>query len=165
MSETVKSENKFYADGLYFGCQRCSFCCGHSPGFVYLSLRDLKALTNHLKMTVTQFVSVYCRWADYYYGEQVLALREKKNYDCILWNQGCSCYEARPIQCSTYPFWSWMIADKETWEDCGKDCPGINNKKGKLWSLEEIEENKKAYDENIPLTRAEVEKIMEEENQ
>ena len=23
----------FYKDGLHFECQRCSFCCGHSPGY------------------------------------------------------------------------------------------------------------------------------------
>lgn len=154
----------FYKNGLYFGCQRCSFCCGHSPGFVYLSLRDLTELRSHLKMSVTEFVNTYCRWADYYYGEQVLALREKKNYDCILWENGCSCYEARPIQCSTYPFWSWMIKDKSMWEECASDCPGMNNKNGKLWTLEEIEANKNAYDANKPLTRAQVEKIMSEEN-
>ncbi|WP_407426538.1 YkgJ family cysteine cluster protein [Treponema sp.] len=153
--------DKFYKNGLYFGCQRCSFCCGHSPGFVYLSKRDLDSLINYLKMPVKEFVEVYCRWADYYHGEQVLALREKKNYDCILWENGCSCYEARPIQCSTYPFWSWMIEDKKTWEECSKDCPGINNKQGKLWSYDEIEINKKAYDENTPLTRSEVESLIE----
>ena len=156
-------DNKFYKDGLYFGCQRCSFCCGHSPGFVYLSLRDLAALRTHLNMSVTAFVQKYCRWADYYEGEQVLALLEKKNYDCILWENGCSCYEARPVQCSTYPFWSWMVKDKEMWEECARDCPGMNNKNGKLWTYEEIEANKNAYDANKPLYRREVEKMMEEE--
>ena len=155
--------DSFYKNGLYFGCQRCSFCCGHSPGFVYLSLRDLTALKNHLKMTVADFVQKYCRWADYYYGEQVLALLEKKNYDCILWENGCSCYEARPVQCSTYPFWSWMLKDKNTWEECAKDCPGMNNKNGKLWSVEEIEKNKNAYDSNKPLTKSQVEKLISEE--
>ena len=154
---------EFYKNGLFFGCQRCSFCCGHSPGFVYLSLRDLTELRNHLGMSVTDFVKKYCRWADYYYGEQVLALVEKTNYDCILWENGCTCYEARPVQCSTYPFWSWMIADKKTWEECAQDCPGMNNKNGKLWTFEEIEANKKAYDANKPLYRKEVEKLKEEE--
>ncbi|MBQ8014224.1 MAG: YkgJ family cysteine cluster protein [Treponema sp.] len=153
----------FYKNGLKFGCRRCSFCCGHSPGFVYLSLRDLTELRTFLKMTVTEFVSKYCRWADYYYGEQVLALLEKKNYDCILWENGCSCYEARPVQCSTYPFWSWMVKDRETWEECARDCPGMRNQEGRLWTFEEIEACKKAYDENKPLTRAQVEKMMGEE--
>lgn len=153
----------FYKDGLNFGCARCSFCCGHSPGFVYLSKRDLYALCSYFKMTVTQFVQKYCRWADYYYGTQVLALMEQKNYDCILWNKGCTAYEARPVQCATWPFWSWMIEDRKTWNECAQECPGMN--KGRLWSFEEIEENRKAYEANTPLHREEVEKLMQEEKE
>ena len=162
---TEKQENPqkevFYSKGLHFECQRCSFCCGHSPGFVYLSLRDLKALCLAKKMTVKAFVEEYCRWADWYTGSQVLALKEQKNYDCILWNKGCSCYEARPVQCSTWPFWSWMVETKESWEECAKECPGMN--KGRLWSFEEIESNRLAYEKNTPLHREEVFKLIEDE--
>ena len=151
----------FYKNGLNFECQRCSFCCGHSPGFVYLSKRDLLTLCEHFKMSVADFVAKYCRWADYYYGTQVLALLEQKNYDCILWDKGCSAYEARPVQCSTYPFWSWMLADEKTWNECAEECPGMN--KGRVWTLEEIEKNKLAYIDNVPLHREEVEKLIAEE--
>lgn len=151
----------FYKNGLNFECQRCSFCCGHSPGFVYLSKRDLLALCEFFKMSVREFVEKYCRWADYYYGDEVLALLEKKNYDCILWENGCSAYSARPIQCSTYPFWSWMIKDKEIWNDCAEDCPGMN--KGKLWTFDEIEKNKREYIANKPLKKEEVLKLIEDQ--
>lgn len=157
------NENVFYKDGLNFECQRCSFCCGHSPGFVYLSKRDLDELLKFFNIKTAEFVEKYCRWADYYYGEQVLALLEKKNYDCILWENGCSAYQARPVQCSTYPFWSWMIKSKEMWDECAAECPGMN--KGKIWSYEEILKNKNAYDQNKPLTRQEVEKLIEEERE
>ena len=85
-------------------------------------------------MKTAEFVEKYCRWADYYYGEQVLALLEKKNYDCILWENGCSA-----------------------------ECPGMN--KGKTWTYEEILKNKNAYDQNKPLTRQEVEKLIEEDRE
>ncbi|MCR4953012.1 MAG: YkgJ family cysteine cluster protein [Treponema sp.] len=140
---------KFYKDGLNFSCKRCSFCCGHSPGFVYLSKRDLETLCNHFNLSKKEFVEIYCRWADYYYGTKVLALQEKKNYDCILWENGCSAYEARPVQCSTYPFWSWMLVDAKTWNECAQECPGMNQ--GKLWTQEEIEKNQRAYSENVPI--------------
>ena len=157
------NKEPFYKDGLNFECARCSFCCGHSPGFVYLSKRDLLTLVDHHKMTIEAFVEKYCRWADYYYGTTVLALLEKKNYDCILWENGCSCYEARPVQCSTYPFWAWMVANKQTWDECAAECPGMN--KGKHWSFEEIEENKKRYIQNVPLKKEEVEALIQEERQ
>ena len=140
--------SEFYKNGLNFECQRCSFCCGHSPGFVYLSKRDLLTLCKFFRLSVAEFVEKNCRWVDYYEGRTVLSLKEKKNYDCWLWENGCSAYEARPIQCSTYPFWSWMISDQKTWNECARDCPGMN--KGKKWSYEEILEQKKLYDENHP---------------
>ena len=101
-------------------------------------------------MNREDFVEKYCRWADYYYGAKVLSLLEKKNYDCILWENGCSAYEARPVQCRTYPFWSWMIKDAKMWAECAKDCPGMN--KGRLWTKEEIEEQKAQYDANTPIS-------------
>lgn len=154
-------DEKFYKDGLHFSCARCSFCCGHSPGFVYLSKRDLTELCKFKKLSVKEFVEEYCRFAEYYYGTQVLALKEQKNYDCILWQNGCSCYEARPVQCSTWPFWSWIIESKQSWEECGKECPGIN--KGNLISFEQIEKNRIAYENNKPLHKEEVEELIKSE--
>ena len=155
------NKTPFYKSGLNFECQRCSFCCGHSPGFVYLSKRDLLALCGFFKMTIKDFVAKYCRWADYYGGTTVLSLLEKKNYDCILWDSGCTAYEARPVQCSTYPFWEWMLAEKSMWEECSKDCPGMNC--GHHWTFEEIEENRRKYVANIPLKKEEVEQLIKEE--
>lgn len=157
----MTDSSNFYKNGLNFSCKRCSFCCGHSPGFVYLSKYDLDRLCNFFNMSISDFVKKYCRWADYYYGEEVLALLEKQNYDCILWENGCSAYQARPVQCSAYPFWSWMIRDQKTWNECASDCPGMNN--GKLWSFEEIEENRKNYDSNKPLTKQQVLQLIEQE--
>ena len=148
----------FYEKGLNFSCKRCSACCGSAPGFVYLSKRDLLALCKTLNMEIEPFVEKYCRWADYYGGATVLALKEKKNYDCILWENECSAYEGRPVQCYTYPFWTWMIADKQTWDECAADCPGMNS--GKLWTKEEIERNSKEYSQNEPITKEETEALF-----
>ena len=153
-------EELFYKNGLYFGCARCSFCCGHSPGFVYLSFRDLNVLCAYFCMGAKDFVNTYCRWADYYEGKTVLALKEKANYDCIFWNEGCSCYKARPIQCSTFPFWSWILSSKVAWNECAADCKGMGNTKGRLWSFKEIERAKNAYEANIPLTKEEFENLI-----
>lgn len=56
-----------------------------------------------------------------------------------------------------------MIKDQATWDECAQDCPGMRNEEGKLWTFEEIEANKNAYDTNKPLTRAQVEKMLNEE--
>ncbi len=139
----------FYENGLKFKCQRCSFCCGKTPGVCYLSKSDLELLCVFFNMKECDFIEKYCRWVPYYEGKTVLALKELRNHDCILWNNGCSAYEARPVQCRTYPFWSWIVSDEETWLEIGRDCPGIN--KGELFSKEFIESQKKLYDQNVPM--------------
>jgi len=105
-------------------------------------------------MSVKEFVNVYCRWVQYYDNTEVLCLKERSNYDCILWDNGCTAYEARPVQCSTFPFWSWILEDEEQWKTCSEDCPGINN--GRVWKKEEIEEERKRYEENLPIHKSEL---------
>lgn len=145
----------FYEHGLRFSCERCSACCRLAPGVVYLTKADLKKLCAHFDLTEKDFVKKYCRFVMYYDGSYVLSLEETENYDCVLWTKdGCSAYEARPVQCSTYPFWSWILANKKSWDECSKDCPGIN--KGKLWQKEEIESQKKLYDDIIPVKQNEL---------
>ena len=139
----------FYEAGLHFSCQRCSQCCRIDPGFVYLSATDLTNLCQWFKFKEIQFVSMYCRTVPYYDGTKVLCLREKQNYDCILWNNGCTAYGARPVQCSTYPFWTWILDEREMWENCGRDCPGINS--GRIWNKTEIEQQRKMYELNEPI--------------
>ncbi|MBR5934412.1 MAG: YkgJ family cysteine cluster protein [Treponema sp.] len=131
----------------------CSACCRLSPGYVYLSQRDLTSLSQWFKLSEEEFIEKYCRWVGYYEGKQALALIELKNYDCIFWKKdsGCMAYGARPLQCSTYPFWSWILESRETWNSISKDCPGIN--RGKHWTKEEIEEQRFLYVHNQPVTR------------
>ena len=148
----------FYTEGLCFECQRCSSCCGKVPRFVYLSKRDLLTLSRFYSIHPVHFVMHYCRWADYYHGTTVLALKEKSNHDCILWNNGCEAYPARPLQCSTYPFWTWMLKDRETWDDCAKDCPGMN--RGKWWSPGKSAELSHRFSENIPLQKEDFSKMF-----
>lgn len=144
---------KFYENGLNFECNRCSACCRLSPGYVYLSQRDLTSLCQWFKLSEEEFIEKYCRWVGYYEGKLALCLKELKNYDCILWEKehGCTAYGARPVQCSTYPFWSWVLKDKETWDGMEKDCPGIN--KGKKWTKEQIESQCADYVHNEPITK------------
>ncbi|MBQ9630673.1 MAG: YkgJ family cysteine cluster protein [Treponema sp.] len=148
----------FYKDGLRFECTRCSYCCGKVPRFVYLSKEDLETLANYFSLSIADFVKKYCRWVNYYYGKTVLALQTKKNHDCILWDKGCVAYEARPVQCSTFPFWSWILKDRETWEECAAECPGMNN--GRLFTKVEIKEIRSRFNKNIPITKEQAKRFF-----
>lgn len=144
---------KFYDKGLSFECQQCSHCCCDEPGFVYLSREDLDNILALLAIPEQDFIDQFCRFVPFYDGSEVLCLKEKENYDCIFQNKGkgCEIYKARPVQCSTYPFWSFIIKNKKAWEDEAKECPGIN--KGKIHTKEEIEEANFLYEKNIPLRK------------
>lgn len=144
-------EEVFYKDGLCFECQQCSHCCRHEPGYVYLSERDLNKLLEFFKTDKESFIEKYCRYVPYYDGSEVLCLKEKPGYDCIFWDNGCKAYEARPLQCSTYPFWSFILKSKKDWDFEAASCPGIN--KGKKHMYNEIELSKYIYEGNIPLKK------------
>ncbi|MDR2659249.1 MAG: YkgJ family cysteine cluster protein [Spirochaetaceae bacterium] len=116
----------FYDDGLKFSCQRCSMCCRAGPGFVFLSREDAETISRSLNMPLNEFIQVYCRWVHWEDGQR-LSLKEKTSLDCIFWDEGCSIYEARPVQCRTYPFWEAMLASEEAWRRIGFDCPGAGN--------------------------------------
>jgi Fe-S-cluster containining protein len=141
-------------DSFQFSCVKdCIKCCSGEPGFVYLSEKDLTKLLSHFKMKARDFVQKYCRFTSYYDENEVLCLQEKYNYECIFLEKcGCSVYEARPIQCSTYPFWTTIVYNKKSWDREAEDCPGMNQ--GAFISKETAMKQNFLYEENTPITRA-----------
>ena len=128
---------RFYESGLRFECTRCSKCCRHTPGYVFLSSADLDVLAKASSLTNTQFLDRYCRKVDLGLARRI-SLREKPNMDCILWeNGGCSRYGSRPLQCRSFPFWSACVASDEEWQIHARNCPGMG--KGVVHSKQEIE--------------------------
>jgi uncharacterized protein len=139
----------FFENGLYFSCIRCSRCCRIEPGFVFLSQDDLTKLCVWFKFEEKVFIEKYCREVSWNDGVSLLCLREKENNDCILWDNGCIAYGARPVQCTTYPFWTRLTSDLESWSDERHNCPGIG--RGRLWTKEEILEQVQLYASNHPV--------------
>ena len=128
---------RFYAEGLRFECTRCSRCCRHAPGYVFLSSEDLDRLAEASRLSPLEFFERYCREVDLY-GIGRISLRERDSYDCILWDEGgCSLYDARPEQCRSYPFWSANLSSRESWAAVIEECPGAGQ--GRLFSAEEID--------------------------
>jgi len=126
-----------YADGLRFECTRCSKCCRDTPGYVFLSEADIEPLAGALGLARQIFLQRYCRRVRFGPARR-LSLKEKPNVDCILWEKdGCSVYEARPLQCRSYPFWSSCVSSAEEWQYHARQCPGIGA--GPLHTREEIE--------------------------
>lgn len=131
------SEELFYKNGLRFECTRCSKCCRHTPGYVFLSSKDVDALARALGVSHQELVEIYCREIDLGLTTRI-SLKEKANFDCIFWeNGGCTRYHARPLQCRSFPFWSGCLGSREEWDLHALQCPGMNI--GPLHSRREIE--------------------------
>lgn len=119
----------WYGDGVRFACTRCGRCCGGSSGTVLVSDLEIEALAQRLDLSADEFRRVYTRTLR---GGDV-SLRERRNYDCVLYEPGigCSVYEDRPRQCRTYPFWRVNLHSKESWDAEAELCPGIGD--GEVW--------------------------------
>ena len=131
-------DENFYRDGLSFECQRCSKCCRHDPGYVFLSVKDIERLSALFGISGSDFLKKYTKTVNLG-GFQRISLIEKKNNDCIFWaDGGCTVYESRPLQCRTYPFWSSALGSRKDWDTLGRSCPGVD--KGRLYTEAEIEE-------------------------
>lgn len=131
------SEDSFLRDGLRFSCSSCGHCCRHEPGYVFLSMEDVERLTAYTKLSKKSFFSRYCRSIKLDSAVR-LSLVETEGNDCVFWEHGCSVYEARPLQCRTYPFWPSILSSKANWEREGLECPGIG--RGRTYSAQEIAE-------------------------
>ncbi|MGL4981988.1 MAG: YkgJ family cysteine cluster protein [Treponemataceae bacterium] len=147
----------FYKNGLAFSCTQCSCCCRHEPGFVYVSQNDLEKLAAHFNITEQEFVKKYCRWVSCYKAHdsanlaEALCLNETPQFDCVFWKNGCQAYEARPVQCRTYPFWDFLLHSEASWNAEKKSCPGIGT--GSIKSFEQISQLCNQYIQNIPVRK------------
>ncbi|MDR0312473.1 MAG: YkgJ family cysteine cluster protein [Treponema sp.] len=127
----------FYAKGLSFSCTRCSDCCRHESGYVFLSENDVSRLACECQLAIDQFIKTYCRWIPSLTNIERLSLKEKADLDCIFWDSGCKVYNSRPLQCRVFPFWPDIMRSREFWERTGATCPGVDQ--GLAYSMEEIE--------------------------
>ena len=132
MSDTV-SERPWYRDGLAFECTRCGACCTGAPGYVWVNAEEIAALAAFRGETVDDFSRRHVRRV----GLRD-SLIERPGGDCIFWSkdQGCTVYEARPVQCRTWPFWPENIESPKAWDGVRAVCPGSGT--GTLFTVEEI---------------------------
>ena len=134
-----------YKEGIKFECQGSSNCCVSrgSYGYVYLSKKDIIKLSKFKKIKIKEFVDLYCDKTDGF-----THLKEDiKNKECqFLDKKKCTVYEARPIQCRTWPFWSENMKAKTWSSEVKKFCPGVG--KGKIFTQNKINKIIKQDKEN-----------------
>ena len=95
-------------------------------------------MARFLKMSLASFTLKYCEKK-----KGIYHLKEDGvNPDCLfLENKRCGVYEARPIQCRTWPFWPEVMNAKTWKKEVMSFCPGVG--KGPVVPKETIEKNLK----------------------
>jgi Fe-S-cluster containining protein len=137
-SSKDKSESQqepWYKDGLQFTCSQCGDCCTGGPGYVWLRDEDIEVLAAKLHMEVDAFERKYVRRVGV--GRSLV---EYPDGDCVFFDprqRNCTVYDARPLQCRTWPFWGSNLESPLAWKHTCQKCPGSGQ--GQFFSLEEIE--------------------------
>jgi Fe-S-cluster containining protein len=138
------TDDAWFKKGLKFSCTQCGSCCTGETGYVWISKEETAALAKELKLSEKEFKK---RYTYKVWGKRSLV--EKENNDCVFWKKegGCAVYEARPMQCRTWPFWDSNLKTPKHWERTATDCPGCNQ--GKKHSKESIQEEAKKARETM----------------
>ena len=137
-------EGPWYRDGLRFTCTGCGDCCTGFPGHVYVTQPEIDAIAARIGMTPDEVERKFTIAV----GER-RSLRDlpQADYDCVFFDgetRRCRVYEARPIQCRTFPFWDSNLVDRRAWEKTCRGCPGSGV--GELYTVEQIDARRAEVD-------------------
>lgn len=125
----------WYKDGIQFECQGSGGCCvSHGEyGFVYVTLEDRQNMAKLRGLSTAEFTREFCVKSD-----GLFRLIDGADKACVFLNKKrCTIYEARPMQCRTWPFWPETMSPKAWARDVKAFCPGVG--KGRTWSKTEID--------------------------
>ena len=128
------SERPWYENGLSFECTQCGDCCTGSPGFVWVTEDEIRAIADYLDKPIGEIRLMHARPA-----RGKMTLIDHANGDCTFLDprtRGCTIYPVRPTQCRTWPFWKSNIATPQAWKRTCAVCPGAGQ--GQLVPLEEV---------------------------
>ena len=146
MAASVKLD-VWYDKGLSFTCTQCGNCCTGGPGYVWISDEEVARLAEHLKLSEKETRRRHIRRVAG--GQSLKEIKRAGKYDCAFLTgepggkRGCSIYDARPLQCRTWPFWPENLTE-DGWDDAKQTCPGLG--KGTRYTAKQIEAIRDAAD-------------------
>lgn len=88
-----------------FQCSGCGECCRWG-GSVLLTDADIRKMAEHMGLSEAEFIEEHTRLAP---NRKHLALLDQEDGSCaFLDGDRCRVYEARPEQCSSFPY-AWSV--------------------------------------------------------
>ena len=135
----LNSQAKLWYDkGLNFTCTQCGNCCTGAPGYVYVTLDEVKRISAFLGRSDGTLSPQHLRRV----GRRYSLTEDKKSGDCCFLKtengkRMCSIYPVRPLQCRTWPFWDINLESPEAWDEAAQGCPGMNQ--GRHYSFVQIQ--------------------------
>ena len=125
------------AEKLRFECTGCGECCRRRGPFAYLyvNAEEIEALAGALSISPECFEERHTFIDDFGWTQVRF-----QNLNCPFLDAAtlrCTVYEARPVQCRTFPFWRDFI-DGGAWSKSVKKlCEGVAA--GKPWEWHDVE--------------------------
>jgi Fe-S-cluster containining protein len=89
---------------------------------VWVEDEEIAVLAQALDMDLAEFEDSFVRSVG---GRK--SLIEMPNGDCVFFDgqsRRCRVYQARPLQCRTWPFWQSNVQSLRTWQQACRMCPG-----------------------------------------
>lgn len=121
----------FFDQGLRFECQQCGQCCTGDPGTIFVGPDEVAPIAEYCRISEAGLI------ADYLYPfKDSYSIREDEKGRCLFFDNGCTIYDVRPLQCRTFPFWFDNLRSPVRWDRIQKQCPGIG--RGKRYTKDEI---------------------------
>ncbi|MCS7205903.1 MAG: YkgJ family cysteine cluster protein [Leptospiraceae bacterium] len=116
-----------------FTCIQCGKCCEGS-GRVYFTKSDLLHIKQYLRLSNSEY-SQLLKKLNLFEQNGLWVYRIHSRCIFLDENQLCKIYPVRPLQCRTFPYWSYYFRSEKNFRKLLEHCPGAqvcNNKKSPL---------------------------------
>jgi len=139
-ARSAGSKGPWYRDGLRFECTQCGGCCKAHGDYdrVYVDDDEAVAIAELLGISLEEFEEHHAVFESDSDGDRDRYLRFVDGACPFLKGTSCKVYDARPIQCRTWPFWPENLKRKVWNNEVAPFTPGVG--RGRLYKRAEIDD-------------------------
>jgi len=110
---------------IRFTCQKCGACC-KVGGYVFLKKGEAERIAAKLAIPPEEFKKKYTKkYIKWIFGYCTSLISSEAGVCIFLKNNRCMIYDARPEQCSSWPYWKKILNNKTDLMLAKLYCKGI----------------------------------------